>query len=207
MFDTFVIVDWSAANQPKSGRDSIWICAVDRNGAERLIENPRTRHGAKNLLGELLSDVTARSQRVLLGFDFPFGYPAGFAQRLGLNASPPWRAVWDEIAVCLKDAENNKNDRFAVAADFNRRVSNGSFPFWGCPVGRANSCPRHHNDRDLTEEADRLLDGRRAPRGNSPIPAGRDSVDRHPGRASVARRSALGRGCSDLAVRDRSPPG
>ena len=94
MFDTFVIIDWSAANQPNTGRDSIWICAVDRDGVQRLIENPRTRHGAKNLLGGLLSEATARGERVLLGFDFPFGYPAGFAARLGLNASPPWRAVW-----------------------------------------------------------------------------------------------------------------
>ena len=54
MFDSFVIVDWSAASQPKMGRDSIWICAVDRDGAERLVENPRTRHSAKHLLGELL---------------------------------------------------------------------------------------------------------------------------------------------------------
>src|SRR5437764_403281 len=28
MFDSFVIVDWSAASQPKTGRDSIWICPV-----------------------------------------------------------------------------------------------------------------------------------------------------------------------------------
>src|ERR1700730_16086448 len=133
MFDTFVIVDWSAASQPKTGRDSIWICAVDRVGAERLVTNPHTRHSAKNQLGELLSDAAARGERVLLGFDFPFGYPAGFAGRLGLNGAPPSRAVWDEIASRLKDAENNNNDRFTVAAEFNRRVSNGSFPFLGCP--------------------------------------------------------------------------
>src|SRR6266852_6237964 len=72
MFDTFVIVDWSAAGTPKTGRDSIWICAVDRDGSERLIENPRTRHGAKNLLGELLSDATARGERVPVGFAHPF---------------------------------------------------------------------------------------------------------------------------------------
>src|SRR4030095_11248374 len=134
MFDTFVIVDWSAASQPKTGRDSIWICAVGCDGAERLVKNPHTRHRAKILLGELLSDAMARGERVLLGFDFPFGYPAGFAARLGLNAAPPWRAVWEQVASCLKDAENNKNDRFTVAAEFNRRVSNASFPFWGCPV-------------------------------------------------------------------------
>ena len=114
MFDTFVIVDWSAASQPKTGRDSIWICAVDRAGSERLVENPHTRHRAKNLLGELLSDATARGERILLGFDFPFGYPAGFAARLGLAATPLWRAVWDEIAVRLTDQENN-HDRNQTA--------------------------------------------------------------------------------------------
>src|SRR5260370_16229861 len=159
MFDTFVIVDWSAAGTPKTGRDSIWICAVDRDGAERLSENPRTRHGAKNLLGELLSDATARGERVLLGFDFPFGYPAGFAQRLGLAATPPWRAVWDEIAVRLTDQENNQNDRFEVAAEFNRRVSNGSFPFWGCPVRFTHEFlgPKHHGRHQAEGLAEKRL--------------------------------------------------
>ena len=147
MFDTFVIVDWSAASQPKTGRDSIWVCAVDYDGAERLVENPPTRRCAKDLLRELLADATARGERVVLGFDFPFGYPAGFAQRLRLNGAPPWRAVWDEIASRLADAENNKNDRFAVAAEFNRRISNRAFPFWGCPVDFKHEFlgAKHHN--------------------------------------------------------------
>ena len=159
MFDRFVIVDWSAASQPKTGRDSIWICAVDRDGTERLVENPQTRHSAKNLLGELLSDATARGERVLLGFDFPFGYPAGFAQRLRLNGAPPWRAVWDEIAVCLSDAENNSNDRFTVAAEFNRRVSNRAFPFWGCPVRFTHDFlgPKHHNGHAADGLAEKRL--------------------------------------------------
>ena len=73
MFDTFVIVDWSAAGTPKTGRDSIWICAVDRDGSERLVENPDTRHKAKILLRTLVAEAAARGERVLLGFDFPFG--------------------------------------------------------------------------------------------------------------------------------------
>ena len=40
MFDTFLIVDWSAARTPKTGRDSIWIC----------------RHAPD---GETVSDLTA----------------------------------------------------------------------------------------------------------------------------------------------------
>src|SRR3954451_9317987 len=123
MFDNFVIVDWSAASQPKTGRDSIWICAVDRDGSERLVENPPTRYAAKTLLSEILAGVTARGERALLGFDFPFGYPAGFGRRLRLNGAQPWRAVWDEIAGRVTDHDNNKNNRFQVGAEFNRRVS------------------------------------------------------------------------------------
>jgi precorrin-8X/cobalt-precorrin-8 methylmutase len=132
MFDTFVMVDWSAATVPRTGRDSIWICWHSKDG-ERL-ENPPTRHAAKTLLADWLGAAVERGERVLIGFDFPFGYPSGFAARLGLSG-PPWRAVWDEIASLLHDSEENGNNRFKIAAEFNRRVSNGCFPFWGRPPG------------------------------------------------------------------------
>jgi precorrin-8X/cobalt-precorrin-8 methylmutase len=134
MFDTFVMVDWSAASGPRQGRDSIWICRHDRRG--EWFDNPPTRHAARALLSALLAAALEKGERVLLGFDFPFGYPAGFAVRLGL-AGPPWRAVWDEIARLVEDGPDNRNNRFAVAAQLNRRISGGPFPFWGCPRGRA----------------------------------------------------------------------
>src|SRR5215831_12368907 len=116
MFDTFAIVDWSAAAVPRIGRDSIWICWHAPDG-ERL-ENPPTRRAAKRLLGDWLAAALARRERVLLGFDFPFGYPSGFAARLGLSGQP-WRAVWDEVARLVQDDEDNANNRFDVAAVFN----------------------------------------------------------------------------------------
>src|SRR5437763_7683143 len=130
LFDNYVIVDWSAASRPKTGRDSIWICHKGPGG-ER-VENPATRHLARLLLADIIGAAAARRQRVLLGFDFPFGYPAGFARRLGLGGTP-WRAVWDEIAALLHDNEDNNNDRFELGAELNRRVSGTHFPFWGCP--------------------------------------------------------------------------
>ncbi len=143
LFDTFVIVDWSAAGQPKTGRDSIWICRHGKAG-ERLL-NPPTRHAARETLLEILADAVAGGERVLVGCDFPFGYPAGFAARLGLSGRP-WRAVWDEIAGLIEDDAKNRNNRFAVAADLNRRVSRGAFPFWGCPSAAAGPylAPTHH---------------------------------------------------------------
>src|SRR6266705_2371643 len=113
MFDTYVIVDWSAASQPKTGRDSIWICRVGVDGESFL--NPPTRHAAKAVLAGMLAAASERGERAVVGFDFPFGYPAGFAARLSLTGTP-WRALWDEIAGLLHDDENNKNDRFDVGA-------------------------------------------------------------------------------------------
>jgi precorrin-8X/cobalt-precorrin-8 methylmutase len=136
MFDAFVMVDWSAANVPRIGRNSIWICW--RGPAGERLENPDTRHNAKALLAEGLARAHANGERVLVGFDFPFGYPAGFAARLGLG-EPPWRAAWDELACLIEDDERNANNRFAVAAALNRRLSaaGAGTPFWGCPAAAA----------------------------------------------------------------------
>ncbi len=156
LFDHYVIVDWSAAAQPKTGRDSIWICHQGPTG-ER-VDNPPTRHRAKQLLGEILAAASARDERVLLGFDFPFGYPAGFAARLGL-AGVPWRALWDEIARLLDDHDDNRSNRFEVGAAFNRRVSGERFPFWGCPPGFVDDFlgPKHHKLHDAERLSEKRL--------------------------------------------------
>jgi hypothetical protein len=148
LFDTYLIVDWSAARQPKQGRDSIWICRLDAAGEAVL--NPPTRHAAREALADILASACARGERLIAGFDFPFGYPAGFARRLGL-AGPPWRAVWDEIARLVEDHPDNRNNRFALGAELNRRVSGGRFPFWGCPPGHVDEFlgPKHHNRHPL----------------------------------------------------------
>ena len=41
MFDTFAMVDWSAATVPRTGRDSIWICWHEKDGDR--FKNPSTR--------------------------------------------------------------------------------------------------------------------------------------------------------------------
>jgi precorrin-8X/cobalt-precorrin-8 methylmutase len=156
MFDTFVMVDWSAASVPRTGRDSIWICWHAPAG-ERLV-NPATRNGAKAMLTEWLSAALANRERVLMGFDFPFGYPVGFADRLGLSGLP-WRAVWDEIGRLVNDAADNSNNRFDVAAVLNERISGGRFPFWGCPAYPMRTClgPKHHRSHEQHGLAERRL--------------------------------------------------
>jgi hypothetical protein len=145
LFDAYIIVDWSAARTPKTGRDSIWVCRLDRDG--ETVVNPPTRQAAREVLAEMLARASERGDRLVAGFDFPFGYPAGFAARLGLAG---WRAVWNEIARLIEDRPDNDNNRFAVAALLNERVSGGTFPFWGRPVLMESMFlgPKHHRRHD-----------------------------------------------------------
>jgi precorrin-8X/cobalt-precorrin-8 methylmutase len=139
VFDTYVIVDWSASAKPKRGRDSIWICVLsgDRDGP--WLANPPTRRKAGELLEQRLVEECEAGRRVLVGLDFAYGYPAGFAARLGLSTGePPWRAIWRLLRAEITDGSTNANNRFDVAADMNARCGERSGPFWGCPAARAS---------------------------------------------------------------------
>lgn len=78
-------------------------------------------------------DSLPSGQRLLIGFDFPMGYPTGFAARL--TGQPQARAVWAWLAARLQDDASNRNNRFEVAAEINREFGGG--PFWGRPAGLA----------------------------------------------------------------------
>ena len=127
------MVDWSAAASPRKGKDSIWWALLRRkNGKVRLThrENPSTRHAATKRLANVLSAITDEGDRVLIGFDFPFGYPSGTAKRLGMPGLP-WRHMWQAIADDLDDAPDNANNRIDIAERLNERLSGEPFPFWG----------------------------------------------------------------------------
>jgi molybdopterin-guanine dinucleotide biosynthesis protein B len=73
-------------------------------------------------------------RRLLMGFDFPMGYPRGFAARLTGEATA--RAVWRWLAERLGDGPDNANNRFALADQINARLAGGGTgPFWGRPAG------------------------------------------------------------------------
>jgi precorrin-8X/cobalt-precorrin-8 methylmutase len=133
LFDAYLMVDWSAAATPRIGVDSIWWSLLARDGetfARRKTRNPPTRALARQDLATTLAALQQEGRRVLVGFDFPFAYPSGFAHALGAIGTP-WQSTWSEIAAAIKDAPDNDNNRFVAASAFNRRVSGRGFPFWG----------------------------------------------------------------------------
>jgi hypothetical protein len=136
LFSAYVIVDWSAAAKPSTGADSVWIGVLKRDVRFRMhfeSHNPPTRAAAEKLLTTILDDLKKRGERALLGFDFPLGFPRGFAAALKLPGDPPWQAVWTQIDKMVKDKLDNTNNRFGAASEINRRLTGGPFPFWGCP--------------------------------------------------------------------------
>jgi len=133
LFDAYVMVDWSAAGTPRQGADSIWYAVVRRQrGGSHLdrLENPPTRAQATEDLTGVLAHMLHGGQRILVGFDFPFGFPAGTAERLGFKGLP-WRNMWQTLSDALDDGARNRNNRFDVAETLNERISGEAFPFWG----------------------------------------------------------------------------
>jgi precorrin-8X/cobalt-precorrin-8 methylmutase len=129
MFDRIVVVDWSANGAPKRGADSIWVCRLEVATGEVDVVNHRTRHAAR----DALSALTERSGRTLVGFDFPLGYPVGFAAAVGLPGVP-WETTWAHLAEHVHDDHRNRNDRWVVATEWNRAL--GTPHFWGAPPSR-----------------------------------------------------------------------
>ncbi len=141
LFDAYIVADWSAAARPVSGANSIWICVLERDAGANLssaLFNPTTRLEARHLIFDTANDLIARERRVLIGFDFAMGYPAGTAKALGLDikTAPPWRAMHDYLTAHIVEAEDNSNDRFPLAASMNDMMTGTAHPFWGAPASK-----------------------------------------------------------------------
>ncbi len=144
-FDTFVVVDWSARSSPSSARpekDAIWIGIAQ--AGDVVCTYHRTRAEAQDTLERLFAAELAAGRRVLAGFDFPFAYPAGFARVVTGGDDP--LALWEYLAKQVQDADDNANNRFAVARQLNTMFP-GVGPFWGCPVGVGDDVLPTHGTR------------------------------------------------------------
>lgn len=133
LFDTYIIVDWSASNTPKTGKDSIWIGEVRRTNTRLTTLAPvniPTRSAAMSRIESRLTKEIAQGRRVFIGFDFPFGYPAGSASIL--TGSTGWQPLWKMFAEKAIDDDANRSNRFQLANQWNREKF-GKPVFWGRP--------------------------------------------------------------------------
>lgn len=126
-WQSFAIVDWSGGRDtgPTPKKDAIWIAAVIA-GEEREPVYFRNRAEALGWLSGLIVAERNARRRLMIGFDFPFGYPSGFGKRLTGSEDP--LEVWAWLRQRLVDRPG-RNNRFALAGKINARFP-GTGPFW-----------------------------------------------------------------------------
>ncbi len=126
-FDSFLVVDWASGNDtgPTPKKDAIWAAISRPEGGEAPVYF-RNRQAASDWLAALFEAEIAAGRRLFAGFDFPFGYPSGFAPAV-TGAHDPLH-LWDWFADNLEDAPK-ANNRFALAGRLNARFP-GPGPFW-----------------------------------------------------------------------------
>lgn len=130
-FDAVIMVDWSGGNDrgPTPCKDAIWIGEA---GCAPVY--CRNRAVAFDWLSDRMATAMARSERLLIGFDFPFGYPSGVAQHLSGGGV---FTLWEWLSQRIEDTPG-RNNRFDLAGQINLSLGandafGGAFcgPFWG----------------------------------------------------------------------------
>ena len=151
-FDTVVIVDWSGGNDrgPAPKKDAIWA-AVGGAPAEYF----RNRQSFETWVTGLLRQELQARRRVFLGFDFPFGLPAGAAR--AITGSDDVFTFWAWLSERIEDAPKT-NNRFDVAAEMNACFA-GIGPFWGNGLARdIDGLPRNGLARTAVVPEHRLAE-------------------------------------------------
>lgn len=145
-FDTIVMIDWSGGNDTgaRPRKDAIWA-GVSRGGQAQEPVYLRNRIAAEAWIADLIETELGTDRRVMIGFDFPFGYPAGFAE--ALTGEPDPLALWDWFEGRIKDT-GDANNRFDLAGELNLALGDGRGPFWanGLPKRDIPGLPRTKAD-------------------------------------------------------------
>ena len=128
MWDRVIMVDWSGGNDtgPTPRKDAIWAARAE-DGTVDPPHYMRNRMLAEAWLADEIEAALAAGNRLMIGFDFPFGYPAGFARKVTGSDDP--FALWAWLETRIQDSAN-ENNRFDLAAEMNRLFP-GVGPFWG----------------------------------------------------------------------------
>jgi len=147
LFDFYIMVDWSGGARSRGGRsDTIWIAHGSTIADAPLTDSPFSRTEAVGLIhSQLLREIESK-RRVLVCFDFAYGYPVDFAAALPAATGKsdrdlPWLMVWRYLSEYVKDDEgtargakpNNRSNRFEVANQINALLSPDpkvAGPFW-----------------------------------------------------------------------------
>lgn len=167
-FDAYIMVDWSSGSGLRAVMpvaNAPWIAEAWWDGGELAWAPQGYFRGRRTCIDHLvrrLRQHIGEERRVLLCFDFAYGYPVGYGLALGFEELGFWKPIWDEISLPTLApgmageppkndyaTANNRNNRFAVAAHLNERVHRGHQP--PLQKGPLYGCPRAHQRQFLVQ--------------------------------------------------------
>ena len=179
LFDFYIMVDWSGGARRRGGRaDTIWVAHGPTIEDAPLTDSPHSRTEAVRLIHALLVREIESKRRVLVCFDFAYGYPVDFAAALQAATGKsdrdlPWLMVWQYLSEHIKDDEgtaqgakpNNRSNRFEVANQINELLSadpKTTGPFWCTPkVGAHRHIPQNQPSQTFQTGQDYVVEGLR----------------------------------------------
>lgn len=139
LFESYIMTDWSGGNSRRRNREHcIWIAYGSRTDQCPKTESPSSRTEAIEFIECLLEDALANDQRVLVCFDFAYGYPKNFSFALRDSTESTgkgWKVVWCYLHDTIHDDQisMNRSNRFEVACRINAlmsREAGPTGPFW-----------------------------------------------------------------------------
>ncbi len=128
MFNGYIMTNWSGASSRVYRTSSIFVVSLI-DGKEE-VKDFSTRARAHDYITCIMDKASKNKKRLLLCFDFAFGYPAKAYDELGCKN---WEKLWELINTEIDDSDSNKNNRFDVANKLNLLFA-GEGPFWGKPA-------------------------------------------------------------------------
>ena len=100
LFDFYIMVDWSGAMRRRGMRaDTIWTAYGGIEAENPKTDSPFSRTEAIHLIHSLIDEQSRKMLRVLLCFDFAYGFPRDFSAALQTatgktDSALPWLATW-----------------------------------------------------------------------------------------------------------------
>jgi len=126
LFDFYIMVDWSGSARRRGGRsDIIWIAHGPAIADAPLTDSPFSRTEAIRFVHSLLVKEIESKRRVLVCFDFAYGYPVDFAAALQAAAGRSDRDL--AVRLALNDDRGLVRRRQALENFFTRYRLNGAF--------------------------------------------------------------------------------
>jgi hypothetical protein len=163
LFDCYVMTDWSGGGRRRGNRpDAIWIAHGGIGADAPTLKSPFSRTEASEIIRCILEKALNNRQRVLVCFDFAYGYPTNFSAALQVSTrlkGSAWNTTWRYLHNSLKDDEGtgpsraptNRSNRFEVANKVNALMStraDAAGPFWCTPrSGSYAQIPQNRPDQ------------------------------------------------------------